>query len=243
MSERDTIKQRVAKLLALTTDRGASEHEAMQAAEKAAKLMAHFDIEATELEVKPSKAVRKTVVCRKYGTMIIAGPVAHHVAQLCDCMYWLSRQRTVRTVIFFGLPADTEIAAYLFDLISNAIVAEINVYKTSADYQRELTAGMNGRTAVTSFVDGMETTICARLDTMRDEKRQSVQQATGRSLVVIKEAQIKEDFEATGIRLVSCRGSYRGAGSAIANASGRAAGMRVSLSSGVGTGRPAGALR
>jgi hypothetical protein len=102
---------------------------------------------------------------------------------------------------------------------------------------------VNGRTAVTSFVAGMEQSICARLDAMRDDKQQTVEQATGRSLVLGKEAQIEEDFAATGIKLVNGGGSYRGEGSAGASASGRAAGGRVSLSAGVGAGRSAGALR
>jgi hypothetical protein len=256
MNERDKIKERVAKLLNMTADRGASEAEAMFAAEEVARLMAHYDINATELSVRSTRAIEQIVTVRKYGNMNIAGPCARHVAQLCDCMYWLSReidprdtdlsplwQREIRTVVFFGLPADAEIAGYLFDLISNAIVAEIEVYKESPDYQREVEAGVNGRTAVTSFVNGMEKTICSRLDAMREEKHQAVQEATGRALVIVKEAQIEEDFAATGIKLVSGGGSYRGSGSAGAGASGRAAGGRVSLSSGVGAGRSAGSLR
>jgi hypothetical protein len=255
-TERDRIKQKVAKLLNMTVDRGASEAEATFAAEEAARLMAHYDIEASELSIRSTRAVEQTVAVRKYGAMNIGVPAARHIAQFCDCMYWLSRevdprdadlpevwQRTVRTVVFFGLPNDAEIAAYLFDLISNAIAAEIDIYKASQDYQREIEAGVNGRTAITSFVDGMEKRINERLDEMRDQKHQAVQEATGRALVLVKEEQIKADFEATGIKLVNGGGAYRGEGSAGASASGRAAGGRVSLSSGVGAGRSAGALR
>jgi hypothetical protein len=256
MSERDKIKERVAKLLNMTTDRGASEAEAIQAAERAAELMTHYDIEASELSFRSTRAIKQIAAVRKYGNMNIAVPCARHVAQLCDCMYWLDReidprdtdlsplwQREIRTVVFFGLPADAEIASYLFDLITNAIVAEIEVYKESPNYQREVEAGVNGRAAITSFVNGMEETICSRLDAMRDEKHQAVQEATGRALVIVKEAQIEEDFAATGIRLVNGGGSYRSEGSAGASASGRAAGGRVSLSAGVGAGQSAGRLR
>jgi hypothetical protein len=255
-TERDRIKQKVTKLLNMTVDRGATEHEAMQAAEQAAKLMAHYDIEASELSIRSSRAIIQNVVVRKYGSMNIAAPIARHIAQLCDCMYWQSPeidprdadlppvwQRQVPTIVFFGLPEDAEIAAYLFDLISNAIVAEIDSYKASQDYRREIETGVNGRTAIMSFVNGMEKTISDRLDVLRDEKHQAVQEATGRALVVVKEAQIEEDFAATGIKLVSGGGSYRSGGSSGAAASGRAAGGRVSLSSGVGAGRSAGALR
>jgi Protein of unknown function (DUF2786) len=255
-TERDRIKQKVTKLLNMTVDRGATEHEAMQAAEQAAKLMAHYDIEASELSIRSSRAIKKTAVVRKYGSLNIAGPCAWHVAQACDCMFWHDTgidprdadlppvwQRLEPVVVFFGLPADAELAAYQFYLISNIISAHIDTYKESEDYRREVEAGVNRRTAITSFIKGMEEAINRKLDTMRDAKHQAVQQATGRSLVLVKEEQIKEDFAATGIKLVSGGGSYRGAGSSGAAASGRAAGGRVSLSSGVGAGRSAGSLR
>jgi hypothetical protein len=253
MTERDKIKERVAKLLNVTLNRGATESEAMLAAEKAGELMAHYDIKTSELDVRSSRSIQQVVTIRKYGSMNIAAPVARHVAQLCDCRYWLSCeidprdtdlsplwQREIRTIVFFGLPADAEIAGYLFDLISNAIGAEIEIYKASEDYRSD---GVNGRTAITSFVNGMEEAICSRLDALRDEKHQAVEQATGRSLVIVKEAQIEEDFAATGIKLVRGGGSYRSEGSAGASASGRAAGGRVSLSAGVGAGRSVGSLR
>ena len=256
MTERDKIKDRVTKLLNMTADRCASEAEATFAAEEAARLMAHYDIEAGELSIRAARAIQKSVVVRKYGNLNIGVPTARHAAQCCDCRYWLSTeidprdtdlpevwQRMQRTIVFFGLPEDAELAAYFFDQISNIIVAQIAIYKESADYQRELEAGVNGRTAITSIVNGMEEAINRTLDAMRDEKHQVVEQATGQSLVVLKEEQIKEDFAATGIKLVSGGGSYPGAGSASAAASGRAAGGRVSLSTGVSSGRSAGALR
>ena len=96
-TERDRIKERVAKLLNLTLDKGASENEAIMAAEKAAELMAFYDIEASELSVRSARAIKQTVSARKYGKMIIAAPVAHHVAQLCDCtMLPISCLTTVR---------------------------------------------------------------------------------------------------------------------------------------------------
>src|SRR5215831_3148836 len=110
MTERDKIKQRIVKLLNLTTDKGASEAEAMQAAE----LMAHYDIQANELQIKSARAVSKHTLARRYGNLRIAVPTARHIAALCDCKYWLNREQGVT---FFGLPADADVAAYLFDLI------------------------------------------------------------------------------------------------------------------------------
>jgi hypothetical protein len=255
MTERDKIKERVAKLLNMTANRGASEAEATFAAEEAARLMAHYDIEAGELSIRAARAIQKSAIVRKYGNMNIGVPTAWHAAQCCDCRYWLSTktdprdtdlpevwQRTQRTVVFFGLPEDAELAAYFFDQVINIILAQIDIYKASEDYRREIKT-TNARAALISFIDGIEMALGSQLDAIRDAKHREVEAATGQSLVVVKEAQIQEDFEATGIKLVSTCGSFRGAGSEGARASGRAAGGRVSLSSGVGAGRSAGALR
>jgi hypothetical protein len=252
-TERDRIKHRIAKLLNVTLERGASENEAMRAAEKAAELMAHYNIETSELSIRSARAVAQTVTCRKYGSMNIAAPVARHVGQLCDCIHWWSTEkdlrdtclpdwqaRKVRVYTYFGLPADAEIASYLFDLISNAILAEINLYKRSADYIK--TVGVHGRTLVTSFVAGMEDRICARLDALRDKKQHAVQEATGRSLVVVKAEQIRSDFEATGIKLRTAWSHGRKLQSKDAYACGSFAGDRLPLSPGVRTGPPARAL-
>ena len=91
------IERTLASRISFVSDKGASENEAIMAAEKAAELMAFYDIEASELSVRSARAIKQTVSARKYGKMIIAAPVAHHVAQLCDCtMLPISCLTTVR---------------------------------------------------------------------------------------------------------------------------------------------------
>jgi hypothetical protein len=237
MTERDKIKERVAKLLNLTTDRGASEAEAMQAAERAAELMAHYDIQASELQIKSARAIALHSVIRRYGNLRIAVPVARHIATLCDCKYWLDAEHGVT---FFGLPEDAEVASYLFDLISNGILAEMDIYRTSREYR---SSAKNGRALVNAFINGMEDRIGERIEALGKVKRRTVQEATGRALVLVKEAQIEEDFAATGIRLVRGGGSYRWGAGREGYATGAAAGGRVRLSAGVKTGGTVGALR
>jgi hypothetical protein len=82
-SERDRVKERVTKLLNMTTDRGATEAEAIQAAERAAELMAQFDIEASELSIREARAIKQTAIVRKYGNLNVAVPCARHIGQLC----------------------------------------------------------------------------------------------------------------------------------------------------------------
>ena len=70
--EREKVKEKVAKFLNMTVDRGASESEARTAAEKAAELMAHFDIQISELSVKSARAIQQEVLFKKYGRRKLA---------------------------------------------------------------------------------------------------------------------------------------------------------------------------
>jgi hypothetical protein len=70
--ERERVKEKIVKLLNVTREKGASENEAIVAAERAAALMAHFDITTTELEIRSVESIEKTVAKRRYGNLQIA---------------------------------------------------------------------------------------------------------------------------------------------------------------------------
>lgn len=208
--------------------------------------MAHYDIEASELSLRYTRAIKQTVTIGKYSNIGISVSAAYHIARLCDCMSWYTSaewRRSNPTYTFFGLPADAEIAAYLFAVISNGMLAEIDIYKASAAFQTAKTSGAHGRSLVRSFIAGMEDRICARLDALRNEKLQTIQEANGRSLVVLKEDLLKKDFEAIGIKLVSMRRHRALTRSDDAYSSGNAAGDRLPLSPGVGAGHVVGMLK
>jgi hypothetical protein len=232
-SERERVKEKIVKLLNVTRERGASENEAMMAAERAAELMAHFDIEATELSIQSARSIEKTAQKRRYGNRQIATRCAYWVAQLCDCMTWQYPDRHV----FFGLPHDAEIAAHLFDTISNGILAEADIYKASPHFplaaeRARQEYGIDARAVVGTFITGVEDRICGRLRVLRDGKGQAVQEATGRSLVIVKAEQVKKDFEALEIKLRHRR-TQQSVWSGAAYRSGASAGDRIPLSRGV----------
>ena len=106
MTERDKVKQKVVKLLSKTRERGASEAEAVAAAE-VTELMAQFDIAASELEIRSVGSVEKIIAKRRYGRRAIGAGCAYMVSQICDCMAW----HKPNSQTFFGLPHDVEIAA------------------------------------------------------------------------------------------------------------------------------------
>ena len=232
-SERESVKEKIVKLLNVTRDRGASENEAMIAAERAAELMAHFDIEASELSIRSTRSIEKVGKKRRYGSRQIATGCAYWVAQLCDCMTWHHPDRHA----FFGLPHDAEIAAHLFDTIGNCIVAEADIYKVSPDFvsaaeRARQEYGIDARAVVGTFITGVEDRICGRLRALRDGKERAVQEASGRSLVIVKADQVKKDFEALEIKLRHRR-MWQNVWSAAAYRSGAAAGDRIPLSGGV----------
>jgi hypothetical protein len=233
-SERERVKEKIVKLLNVTPDRGASENEAMMAAE----LMAHFDIEASELSIRSTRSAEKIAEKRRYGSRQIASSCAYLVAQLCDCMTWHYPDRHV----FFGLPHDAAIAAHLFDTISNCVVAEADIYKVSPDFasaaeRARQEYGINARAVVGTFITGVEDRICERLRALRDGKERAVQETTGRSLVIVKAEQVKKDFEALEIKLRHRR-TRQSVWSAAAYRSGAVAGDRIPLSRGVKSERP-----
>jgi len=84
------------------------------------------------------------------------------------------------------------------------------------------------------FIEGLETRLSERLSELNGEKIQAVQEATaGNSLVPVKMAQIRGDFEASGIKLRTAYTSWRGISSVAAYRSGEAAGDRIPLSRGI----------
>ena len=241
--EREKVKEKIVKLLNVTREKGASENEPLVAAERAAALMAHFDITATELEIRSVDSIEKTVAKRRYGNLQIAVWCSVLVSQICDCMTWHYPDRHV----FFGLPHDAEIAAHLFDTISNCILAEANIYKASPDFvpaagRARQEHGIDARAVVGTFITGVEDRICRRLRALRDGKEQAVQKAAGRSLVIVKAEQVKKDFEALEIKLRHRR-TRQSVWSAAAYRSGAAAGDRIPLSRGVKSEGPTGRLK
>jgi hypothetical protein len=229
--EREKVKQRVVKLMNVTLDRGASENEALLAAEKAEELMVHYDIQLSELSLRSARAVQKTVLFRRYGNRRLALENARNIAGLCDCMYWLSKLK----ITFFGLPHEAEIATHLFETISNCVAAEIDIYRNSNAFaaEKKANSGLHSRIIIGDFIDGIEKRLNARLKELDAIKGRTIQEATGRSLVPMKMEQIKEDFKATGIKLHTIYSYGRRTSSSAAYRSGMAAGDRISLSPGV----------
>lgn len=238
-TERDNVKKKIIALLAKTQDNGATEFEAMAAAEKAAELMAVYDIEATELDFKSRSCVKRTVTVKKYGTTKVGDFFTTPIGRLCDCKIW--GDPAAGEYVYFGFEQDADVAAYMYNMISNVILSELERFKSSAMYKYGRENSINGRTLTTSFLYGIEERIGGRIKEMADAKKEKVQAATGTALVIVKSERILEEFSDLGIKL-SSSSSHRKAGSYAARDAGRAAGNNVNLNSGISGNRAQGAL-
>lgn len=232
--EREAVKRKVAKLLNMTLDKGASEAEALMAANKAGELMAHWDIQASELSLKNTKCITGRVPCRTYMNRMVGEGFVVRLAKFCDCMIWHSGTAENRKYNFFGMPQDTEVACYLYDILSEACMTELELYKQSEHHAEQIALGRSGRITRSDFLRGMEDRLSARLYDMTKEKAQTIKAATGTALVLVKDAQIKEDFENLGMKLRSKTRRIKGARNYNAQEAGWAAGGRVNINPGVG---------
>lgn len=229
--ERDKIKAKIVKLLSKTEDKGCSEAEAVMAAEKAAELMTHYDIEATELDFRSKSCVKKSADLRKYGNKIIADTVSVQIARLCDVRGWKSSGEGKK--YYFGFEQDVDIALYLYDLIGTAILNELEAYKNSSDYEDAKADGYHGISLMTSFFHGIHDRLCERVRVLADEKKQKVAKSAN-ALVPVKMEKINDEFGDLGLNLSSSRSYRYGSHAGSAYKAGQASANRIGISKGVG---------
>lgn len=193
--EREAVKQRVIKLLNMTVDKGASEAEAMTAMEKAGELMAFYDIQMTELQLKSTRSIKQNTGILKYDRSILGDTCAVVLAQFCDCLVWRSghSSRGDEQHTFFGLPQDVEVAVRLQAIIRDTIDSETALFRKSSLYQEEVMD--HGKTMTRSFIIGMETRINERLRDLIKEKQANInrESRTGTALVLMKIDQVKQE--------------------------------------------------
>lgn len=231
--ERDSVKKKISALLAKTPENGASEHEALAAAQKAAELMAVYDIEATELDYKNNTCVKRTIKAQTYARHILGNYFALAIQSLCDCIGW--NDNGTDETVFFGFEQDADIAIYLYSSLRSAVVMELANYKESPEFAEAIAHGEMTMVLCRTFILGMEMRISQRLKQMAAEKKATVQVSTGTSLVLVKTERVQEEFADLGMKLRSGSRSRAIRKGSSAYAAGQKAGDRVNISKGVGS--------
>lgn len=236
---RKKILEKISALKCKTVANGCTEAEAMSAAEKIAQLMSDYDI-AEDDTADDDTACKKGWAEAAEDDPVIRCATA--VGYFTDTKVWVEDKGSEpvyegnlhvgwrnlpHRVIFFGLPTDTEIGQYLFEICRAALA------RSSADYRRSLALFRRQirERKLREFQWGMADSMSDQLHRMRDRRRRQAD-GSGRDVVPIKQAIIERDFAALGLTLRS-RGKYRAAGDAAAYGDGRRAGDTVTFVEGL----------
>lgn len=244
---RKKIMERIAALKAKTVANGCTEVEAMAAAEKVAQLMSDYDI--CDDEGLDESTCRKGWAEAAEDDPVVRCATA--VGYFTDTKVWIEKagnepiydgewqigwRHLPHRVVFFGLPHDTEIAGYMFEICRSALARSSEAYRAGISLFRAKVRERKLR----EFQWGMADSMADQLRKMRDQRRARAGD-TGRGLVTVKQALIERDFAALGIDLRS-NGNYRKAVDDGAYLDGRRAGSAVTFNEGLRHEGGAGAL-
>jgi hypothetical protein len=226
----DKLRARIQALRAKTIDNGCTEGEALAAAAKVAELLDRYELTLTDIEIRDTQCEERVYETRLRKRIPIDECIGA-IATFCDCRVWREKNAAGEArYVFFGLPADVEVAHYLTELIDGAVRAELGRYKVSADYRRF--RHQERHLANASFALGMCASIADRLVAMKAE-RDGVIRSSGRGLVVLKAAVVDSELERLGLKLRTVEAGPGRFVSADAYDAGGAAGETVSLHPGI----------
>lgn len=194
----DKLRARIQALRAKTIDNGCTEGEALSAAAKVAELLDRYELSLTDVEIRETPCEERVYETHLKKRIPIDECIGA-IATFCDCRVWREKNAAGEArYVFFGLPADVEVAHYLTGLIDGAVRNELGRYKVSADYRRF--RHQERHLANASFTLGMCASIADRLVAMKAE-RDGVIRSTGRGLVVLKAAVVDSELERLGLKL------------------------------------------
>lgn len=228
-SPRDKLIERVRKLSRMTAERGASESEAMQAAELVRRLCAEHNIGQDELSIR---ADAKSCVKDAYVSIRSKQPawtrVCVGIERLYGTICWYETKQEdllelgfdVETayVVYYGFPVDVACSIATLAICAQALEGEIASRKFKRGERESFELGM-----------------CARMnERIREMRGRGLAEAKGQgALVVLKDQLVREEFGKLGQRLhrTAARATVR---DAAAYAAGQRAGDRVALDRAVG---------
>lgn len=151
----DALRRKLAALRALASGRGATEAEALAAAQKMADLMREHRLTAEDVEYEEAEAPLKTR--RATLRTALLGTIA-----ACTNSVATLRSDWRPCVIFLGKAPGPEIATYLFSVCDRAIDRAIADFKRTPEYRRRRTLATR-RAAVADFTTGMVNRLSGRL--------------------------------------------------------------------------------
>lgn len=203
--KREKLLNILEALLAKTTERGATEGEALAAAEKAQEIMDKYGLSLQDIQATTSQDT---------GFQDIPGHgriTLHEVLMCCaelarftGTKVWINKEmrhnkagtkiRVEPNIRFFGLHADVDVAVFLYRTFQMAMEYEWAKHWKEFKYEKGYD-GVSPRTARRSFMAGMAMRLNERLETIR-EARQSANVNDCRAIVVAKTAVVEKAWAA-----------------------------------------------
>lgn len=239
------VLDKLAKLRSMTMERGASEAEALMAAQMMRKLMDEHNLTQTDLEIHESPMTDETFD-RPYGFRDEGADYCWlGIQKYCGVRFFYTMRyeqkfgdpfgsaEKVKLIRIFGLKPDVEMAFYLYEIIAEAMERDSEAYVRKHQPTKK-------RLMQKSFTQGMAARINARLVEMAKALEPVAKTASGSALVVVKTAAVEEAFNKLGVNLKTQVSHVK----TDANAwwGGHAAGDKVNLNRPVGQGSTNGYL-
>ena len=198
MTDLDKIKDRIRAMLARTTENGCTEAEAMMAAEKADQLLAQYALTMDEVGLR-QEGTLKTSVNTGFLNRTPLEFCMGSVGDFCDCKSWITKGRGNRSINFFGLDHDAEMARFLILVAQQAMKSGSITYAAT-----HRASGSRKRLDTKSFQYGMIERISDRLDALRSERlAASVVRSSNTALMVIKDQIVEHAFAQQNLKLKS----------------------------------------
>jgi len=214
------IAARVRALLSKTTEAGATEAEALSAATKARELMDKYQLSLSDTELEAEGASRVNIEADSRVQFSIQQNLAMRVAAYCDCRVWQSGGKGLN---FFGLQSDSAFASFLCVSLAGF------VQRSAVEWALRAEGAGDQR----GFMAGAESRINQRLRELTAARQQQdasqALSASGRSLIVVKNAIVEREFAKLGLSLGKSRVGRGAVTDSGAYSAGRAAGDRASF--------------
>ena len=240
MTDKTALKAKLAALLAKTIEAGATEDEAMAAAERAQRIMVEHnitleDIEASDVDRNAFGHWAEKTRGSRYNVVTKCTMMA--IADYCGVRCWVQRGETFDGVRsnahieehFAGYAADVEHATFL-----------LNLTKEAAEHECRVWARLYGNTSAKDrddFKIGMGRRVAKRLREMAPTRAQAASQPGGTALVVAKANAVANYLKTDlGVNLQSRSTSSTRQRNQDAIRAGDAAGARMGLHRGGGGG-------
>jgi len=191
------VTRKIKALLAKTVEAGATEAEAMLAFTKAHELLAEYQLNLSDLDIREEGTEHVQKDINTYVDRLCV-----RVGKYCECKTWRGdwdKKVGYTKVNFIGIKTDADFAEWLM----TALVSYVAGREMAFLWSDECDSGNSAHDFVSGCIDRINERLKEEID--KREFARSWTASTGRDLVPLKNAMIAEKFNQLGIRLVASR--------------------------------------